>query len=511
MYSLIVVDDEPAIRNGLATRIDWHSLGFDVTSTFEDGREALDYVRSNPVDVVLTDIKMSVMSGLELAEHIHEEGIRTVVVLLTGFRDFEFARKAMRVGVRHYLLKPTQPGEITEVFDSVRETLTVRKSMGRSPAARRKILRLVARARRDMLLSLLAGTYSTVSMLSTAWRHCMLDLPSPNAPARYQRATVHHPGRERVTASISDTAPLLVDQPNCQISVLFESDSVLHVLTVGGGCPHDEPVKVAEQLLTRDHSADMDLFSNRSRTAVASTLEEVLSQFTPGCQDRYRDDNDGAAQTIRGIVQAILTDTPEQVRNLTMSYLARCTGSVTDSIESLRQVSVNLVASVFAETVRHRGAFGSDTTINYEWPFSLNDYSEISEWTVNAVLGIMADSDKTDPATRDVVDQIQRFVETHLGEDLSLDRVSAEFYYSSGCLSRLFAAKTGINYSDYVTERRIARSITLLAARPDLRVSDVATQVGYQDAKYFARVFRSLEGLTPSAYRRLLGSRHGAI
>lgn len=123
LYSLAIVDDEPAIRSGLTKHFDWESLGFRVAATFEDGEDVLSYLAEHHLDALLADIRMSVVSGLSLAEAVADQNIPTEIVLLSGYREFEYARRAMRAGVFRYLLKPTQHHEIVEVFSELRQRL----------------------------------------------------------------------------------------------------------------------------------------------------------------------------------------------------------------------------------------------------------------------------------------------------------------------------------------------------------------------------------------------------
>jgi len=123
MYKVIVVDDEEVIRSGLAAFIDAECPNFEVTETFEDGKEAIEYLQSNSVDVVLTDIRMNEVSGLELAKFIHGNRPETKVVIVSGYKDFEYAKKAIEYRAISYLLKPTKLEEVTEVFARLYETL----------------------------------------------------------------------------------------------------------------------------------------------------------------------------------------------------------------------------------------------------------------------------------------------------------------------------------------------------------------------------------------------------
>ena len=128
MYKLMIVDDEPKLRNGLAEFFPWEELGFSVVAKLENGRQALDYLRQFPVDVILADIKMPVLDGLELASTIAEEKLPIVVVLLSGYRDFNYAQRAIGYGVREYILKPAKLDKITEVFAKICEELAERET-----------------------------------------------------------------------------------------------------------------------------------------------------------------------------------------------------------------------------------------------------------------------------------------------------------------------------------------------------------------------------------------------
>lgn len=106
MYTLLIADDEPLIRNGVKKIIDWESLGFSQIFLAEDGQEALDIIKSKHVDLVLTDIVMPFMDGLELSEILSREFPDIHVVILTGHEDFEYAQKSVSLGVKNYILKP---------------------------------------------------------------------------------------------------------------------------------------------------------------------------------------------------------------------------------------------------------------------------------------------------------------------------------------------------------------------------------------------------------------------
>jgi YesN/AraC family two-component response regulator len=136
MYRMLVVDDEYESRNTLCSCFPWNQVGFEITAQADNGRSALDYILSTGVDVVLCDIKMPVMSGIELARELHARKLKTVVVFLSGYRDFEYAQKAMAFGVRYYIIKPARYEELKNLFDELKKELDSREAAGDPAAAR---------------------------------------------------------------------------------------------------------------------------------------------------------------------------------------------------------------------------------------------------------------------------------------------------------------------------------------------------------------------------------------
>ncbi len=123
MYKLIILDDEPEIRRGLANYFPWDEIGYEVAGCFDSPQPALEFMRENRVDVILSDIKMPKMSGLEFAKRLRESGNTARIVFLSGYKEFDFLKEAMEYKVFDYLLKPVTPAEIRKTFGSLRDEM----------------------------------------------------------------------------------------------------------------------------------------------------------------------------------------------------------------------------------------------------------------------------------------------------------------------------------------------------------------------------------------------------
>jgi two-component system response regulator YesN len=133
-YKLIIVDDEKEISSGFAQFFPWGSLGFEVTAQFADAQKAFDYLKKNPVDVVVSDIIMPGMTGLELAKMISETEllIQPHVILFSAYDNFEFARKALRYKCTEYILKSSEYDELIEIFTHLKQTMDQERGSGTS-------------------------------------------------------------------------------------------------------------------------------------------------------------------------------------------------------------------------------------------------------------------------------------------------------------------------------------------------------------------------------------------
>ena len=115
MIKLMVVDDEPVIREGIETAVDWERLDIQVVGTAGNGRDGMAKALAQKPDIVITDIRMPVMDGIHFAKELKEKLPNVRIVFLTGYSEFEYAREAIRIGAAEYLLKPINTGELTEL------------------------------------------------------------------------------------------------------------------------------------------------------------------------------------------------------------------------------------------------------------------------------------------------------------------------------------------------------------------------------------------------------------
>ena len=129
MYKLLIVDDERDIRIGLGQYFPWNTFGYEVVNTASNAKDALQIIESTHIDVMLCDIKMPGLNGLDLIKFIRQKNYPLSIVLLSGYGDFEYAQKAMELGVKRFLLKPTKHQELIDVFQQLHKELALNTSI----------------------------------------------------------------------------------------------------------------------------------------------------------------------------------------------------------------------------------------------------------------------------------------------------------------------------------------------------------------------------------------------
>nr|WP_300838106.1 response regulator [uncultured Acetatifactor sp.] len=153
MYSLVIAEDERMTRRSLVDMIRWNELGFTVDGEFTDGQELLDYLKSSMPDVILTDIKMSRVSGVDIARFVAEQNLPVQIVFLSGYKDFEYAQSAVEYRVVRYLVKPVSLPKLREVFAGLKESLDRQNALQNAMLKRAEHYRKLVNYQRQSFLS----------------------------------------------------------------------------------------------------------------------------------------------------------------------------------------------------------------------------------------------------------------------------------------------------------------------------------------------------------------------
>lgn len=529
MYRFIIVDDEEVIRNGLSEILDWESFGFTPVGTFSNGNSALAYLRKHPVDVVLADIRMPRLSGLDLARVLLTEKPDCYVVIMSGYDEFRFAQEAIDLNVFKYLLKPIKEEQLQKVFLRIRELLE-------APESRTKHVRKMDGLReRDYEAWLSSGVVSdppvvldNVSDTSSSAKYSVV-LFEPVLQIGAAEESVDLMG---VCASLRRVIDEMCSEGIVRASIVRDSVqlSVVFVLDRSPEFPRN-----AFAIATGEIASYDDVFLSAAVSKPVAGLRELPVAFRQAeaflvhrmylgldrlifpedCNKKnvelMPNDSSGlyTSEDVDQLGRAIETHDTEVLSATIKSLTDRWkSAAVTDPglIEGTVISLITRVSERAAPSIKGVASlFPGDQQLRHELHGSLS-LDEYERRLNRILLAVIRSVEEGADGPNVAVVRAIKYIGEKFDSDFSLDDVADAVGVSSGYLSRLFRKATGETFKSYVTRFRIQEAKRLLTGSTE-RVYEIARRTGYNDQHYFSEVFRKETGLSPREYRsRFVGN-----
>ncbi|MFB9275709.1 response regulator transcription factor [Cohnella cellulosilytica] len=450
---ICVIDDESAVRSSVVFKLKSLSDRLEVFDV-EGGLEAMDKVRRIRPHLVITDILMPDVDGLELLSRIRSELPATRVVMLSGYNEFEYARKALQNGAVNYLLKPIDPDELRELLTAIereeKEKLAADFQNGAGQLA-------------DQGIGLELLGADEAEMWFDEWTAKRVRLTEEGGAAGEETAgrifTFRYNGIARGFVS------------RCGWS---EEGSFA------------KPEQFAAALLHEAERWETDRFYGTG-TALRRLSEQEQRRET---------------QLRQAVLQAVKDQDPDRLAARLTAYLAFVEGF---SAPQVRQKCAYLMAALDeALTTKFGAAIVEEHQLAY-WTSWVDRYAvwrelrdRIEAFVVGGVRALIA-AEQAEP--HDLVERAMRLVRRQIGGQVGLESVASSLSVHSVTLSRLFKQQTGENFVRFVVREKMKQAAKLLA-ETDRKAADIAEQVGYTDYRYFALLFKQAHGFTPSEYRK---------
>lgn len=500
MLRLIIVDDEQIIRETLSEIIDYESLGYSLIATARNGMEAYDIICDEYPDVIITDIRMPILSGLELIERAMKSDSNITFILLSGYSEFEYAKQAMRYGVRHYLLKPTDKGELIDALNAVRQERLLDGQQ--KEESRREILeRLEAPLEQCFLMEALESPESFAavyrkyqSLLSIPAAHltaCVCSYVEKSCLGRftsdvYQYFAIRHIPLRFPILYVRNNATLIFE--TTALADLENIKEYLSQLSYPGQSVTFEPC-----ILRPDTS--MNLFH---------TVFNKLSRF----EQILMLDPAGKTNEIHNNIAS-----PSQINRITESILLADNSSgiaaVLDSVFE-KQLSLdtarNLALGLFLKLNPIREEQPLDAACDFFHKlYSCSDISAIKDF-----MQVVTQQKKASPSSERQspnITLVKAYVKKHYAnENLSLKWLAENYLFVSvGYLSKQFVKEEGIRFSDYMNRVRMEEATRLMRYYHSDNINSIARQVGFgNNPQYFRQVFKRYHNCTPSDYLKNL-------
>lgn len=519
METLFIADDEKNIRDGLKCILDWEELGFTVCGEAANGEDALSGILQNSLSLVLLDIRMPKLTGIDIIRIAREQGYTGRFIILSGYSDFSYAQAAIRYGVEYYLTKPIDEDELLEAINKIKESLAQEHAESSHIALYRE------KAKNVILHELVTGTWKKDGMtgLSSA------DFQSMELTSDIYQVVIY----EKFSLSPDDKsysfAELLQITNNGNHSFdYFEEDNKNVILLKGSfalrrfdeflshyekdspqkGSPMDSlfiayghPVKSLDEIC---------LSYKEASTLIQRRFFCIQGQHTLGYQElpamtsySYHISDSKLNEYCDTLINYLQANNRKQVAT-TLCSLEEYLYNVDSSIASVKLFLTDL----FLQLKENINKIYNSTRISFPSNSAIIDDIDNCHYLYEIILYISEQTkavmDTSDNSSRDsILDDILYYIDNNYQNNIKLETIAPLFGYNSAYLGKLFTKAIGENFNSYVDHRRIEHSKKLLTQQ-NIKVYEVAERVGYKNVDYFHKKFKKYVGISPAEYRKQL-------
>lgn len=539
MYKLLIVDDEEEVRHGIVKKIDWNRFGFEVIGEAENGREALDIIEENVPDLIITDISMPLMNGIELAAEVKAHYPMIKMVILTGFDDFKFAQAAIKHGVSEYILKPVLPQDLNELLGRLRAQMDseFEEKKDRSKLERHYFESLPI-LRDNFLTSLIIGNPQE-SEIETKMRFFELNIAGSNFAAAVINLD---------TIAIGGGAQNEKSNDLMKFAVLNIAQEVLGKYRAGAAFFYgDTPVVIgaADEKAETDACSRLFLLLEEIRQNVQKYLGLTITIGLGNIYDNvgrmkesYRSANTALeyklvlggnkviyAGDIEPKKSGVIVLGEEREAKLVSSIKFGDEETVADAVALLFVDLESAGASIdeyqlyfmeiFTVVLKLSRTYQLDimdilpTSYNmYKGINNFNTMDEVKEWigSVSAELMKKISSNRLS-STQRLLEKAKDYIDSNYGDtQLSIQKLADHLFISSSYLSLIFKKEAQETFLKYLIRIRLDVAKDLLKD-PGVKISEVAERVGYPDISYFSYFFKKNFGVSPREYKTKASSR----
>lgn len=528
MMNLMVVDDEHSAVESIASSIAWREYGIGQVYKAYSVKEALQQMAAHQVHIIITDIRMPGLSGLDLVKHIRQKWEQTKCIILSGHASFDYAKQALKHGTVSYLLKPVRDEELIEAVQqasvqirlegekqqlhqramySVREHLPEKRAelmkdvlLGRKFAEDElegKLEQLEIGFRPQDKMQLLLIRYDDPQPTHKAFR--LMKYAISNVVEEIFSSSYHLCHTDDAYDDLVFMASPKQAQSEPELLMGRLGDRLIHSvkqylnatisLSVSktGRFPHQVPqlYHQAVSALRKQGEAGKGLHLNAATSSQGASLKSLTALYEPP-----------------GLTTLLEAGRMDDAHRKIDQIFAELSGSV---FPEHVYVAFHYLAAAFSYMAHREGKQLSDV-LGEQYQQLLKDGYGVSlrsleAWTRNVMqqwTERTQDSGQESGST--LIRQVQHWIDHHLGEDLSLQVIAGEVHLHPVYLSKMYKQSTGEGISDYIIRSRMERAVHLLK-HTGMKIYEVGQEVGYNNTPYFIQVFRKHYGLTPQDFR----------
>ncbi|QJD86391.1 response regulator transcription factor [Cohnella herbarum] len=533
MIKLMIVDDESIIRKGIRTSIDWEALQVEIVGEAQNGKQALELVQQLMPDIVLTDIRMPQMDGLEFAQQLKQQYPFIKIIILSGYDDFNYARKALTIGVTEYLMKPVGADELTTLISKIGDEINKKKIQIEQEQKNQILMREnFPYIQRKWLNQLLKGETKINAALLNKASQLRIPLVGPEYGVvvvdvdDFRLNTEHVSDREieLIHYSINNIVEEVFSSVFLCTACQSDFDNINVLLNANMQNKHRimEICNEAQRCIARYMKLSVTVGVGQYVSDLAD-IHESYRQAVYAMQCKvYRGKGQVIAyQEVESVIQgetskrAILS--PSEDEKELLEYLSTMDKAKIDelldnrfkqfaqsyvSYEDIKKISLKWVILA----ISHLEQMGVDLSASKQ----LNPYAEIEKYEttddiqrwLGGLFAVFIDAIEAYKNVRykNIVAVAIKYIHENYSEEIRLEDISAQVFVTPNYFSRIFKEETGQHFTEWLNKYRVEKAKVMLKD-VSAKIYEVAERVGYNDYKYFTHIFKKATGLTPKEYR----------
>lgn len=533
MVKIFLAEDEKIVREGIKNGIPWEKYGFEFAGEASDGELAYPLILKSRPDILLTDIRMPFMDGLELAEMVKKELPDLHIMFFSGYDDFSYAKRAIKIGAADYLLKPVSSSQLLEALERMSEAIMQEKSEKdykleflkqqgeRKQMERDRLFDTIVSGKKSLQEILLKGQEHNLSLSAPMYNLILFQARVSDNQEQYSDEGVIFD--ERLKDELKGRLDLIGfnrltegyafmvmgnDPADLEKKV---SDCIRLLIRLVESCPGMEyfggigvPVRRLGELRT--------CFKAASRAYACRYMMEYNQMLTAEAAVRLHDDS--------GSISVVGMDMTKLSRDVVPNFLKN--GSVSEVKyfveEYLEACGNNFESLIFRQYILmdiYLAVIGFVTQLGFEPNQVIKEFGDAKTLQPSVGSGeaaaayarsilskaIALRTTSSQKKYRLVLDKARDYILCHYkDEDISLNAVASSVNISPNHFSTIFSQEMGITFVEYLTKVRMDAARELLL-KTDLRTSEIGYKVGYKDPHYFSYLFKKIHGITPKAFR----------
>ncbi|MGG2466217.1 response regulator transcription factor [Paraclostridium bifermentans] len=491
MYKLYLLDDEPFILEGLKYIIDWEEYGFNVVGTSSNGEDGFNFIKNEDVDLIITDIMMPKMTGLELISNLKKINHNAKFIVLSAFQEFQYAKEAISMGAENYLTKPIDEDELIQTIEGVKKKIEKIKleKVDTKIFKNDLILKLICNKNNDGVLDRLRLEGVNLNYKNL----CVVILEFAEGGNINNNILNHIDNLNyEYCVNLQNQILIIMDKESINKDTLRNLKDDLSSIT-------NEQIYISRgkyvdsiDNLNCSYQSAKDIHEYKLVYPNISWIREYKEKSYNLENIDYIDFNH--------LKKLLLNKDNKESLNYIESIFSKLKKDENLTVKQIKTKSIEVFLNVYNYFNDSKIIKGLDLYL--EKVINSVNLDQIQLELNNMIKHRQSKLEETDDSISPIILKLLRNIEENYSKDLNLKEISETYNINSIYLGQLFQKETGILFSDYLNNFRVNKAKNLLV-ETSLKAAEIGELVGYANKNYFYRKFKDIVGITPSEWRKI--------